>query len=141
MGDKPRAEYPDTLYALSVQQPWANRIASGDKFIETRDWRTRYRGELLIVSSKKPDIPPAGCAVALARLIECRPMRHDDERGACCEWIPGAFAWVLSDIRRLRLPFPVRGRPGLYRVPVTRPLAFQGAVYRASRTHQSQAHI
>ena len=42
-------------------------------------WPTDYRGPLLIVSSKSPPIHPAGCAVAAATLVECRPMTRADE--------------------------------------------------------------
>jgi hypothetical protein len=109
--------------ALSVKQPWASLIASGKKTIETRTWATTYRGPLLIVSSKKPDIPPAGCALALVRLVGCWPMRGCDEEGACCGWYEGAWAWRLADIRRLK-PFPVRGALGIYRVRLDHPLDF-----------------
>ncbi len=51
------------MKALSVKQPWANAIASGEKTIETRKWFADYRGPLLIVSSKQPRIQPAGCAI------------------------------------------------------------------------------
>ena len=78
---------------------------------------TDYRGLLLIVSSKTPDIPPAGCAVALATLVECRPMTRSDESAARCAVYSGAFAWVLRDIRRLKA-FPVKGRLGIYNVVV-----------------------
>ena len=105
------------LKALSVKQPWANMIAAGEKTIETRRWPTDYRGPLLIVSSKTPDIPPAGCAVALATLVDCRPMTRLDEPNARCTVYPGAFAWVLRDVRRLRA-FPVKGRLGIYDVLV-----------------------
>ena len=103
------------MKALSVRQPWANLIAAGEKTIETRTWATNYRGEILIVSSKKPRIEPAGYAVALARLVECRPMTKNDEVAACCEIYPNAFAWVLEDVRPVR-PFPVRGQLGVYEV-------------------------
>ena len=56
------------MKALSVKQPWANMIASGEKTIETRTWMTSYRGQVLIVSSKQPRIKPAGCAVAVVTL-------------------------------------------------------------------------
>jgi hypothetical protein len=105
------------LKALSLKQPWANMIAAGAKTIETRRWPTDYRGPLLIVSSKTPNIPPAGCAVALATLVECRPMTRLDEQSARCAVYPGAFAWVLRDIRRLKA-FSVKGRLGLYDVVV-----------------------
>jgi hypothetical protein len=105
------------MKALSVKQPWANAIAAGEKSIETRTWSTDYRGELLIVSSKLPNIEPAGCAVAIATLIDCRPMSVLDEPAAQCRRYPGAVAWVLQNIRRLH-PFPVRGQTGLYDVDI-----------------------
>lgn len=43
------------MKALSVKQPWAALIASGQKTIETRTWPTKYRGALLICSSAKPE--------------------------------------------------------------------------------------
>lgn len=107
------------MKALSIKQPWANLIASGEKTIETRTWATEYRGELLLVSSKTPKIEPAGCAVAIAQLIDCRPMTKADEAAARCEVYPRAFAWVLGDVRPIE-PFPVKGSLGIYDAPVRR---------------------
>lgn len=42
------------MKCLSVKQPWAGLIQQGPKIIETRTWATPYRGDLVIVSSKKP---------------------------------------------------------------------------------------
>lgn len=103
------------MKALSVKQPWANLIAQGLKTIETRLWATNYRGPLLIVSSKTPDIAPAGCGLAIVRVVDCRPMTARDQSAARCAPYAGAFAWVLDDIRPLK-PFPVKGRLGLYEV-------------------------
>jgi hypothetical protein len=106
-----------SIKALSVKQPWANMIASGQKTIETRLWPTEYRGSLLIVSSKTPDIHPAGYAVAIAQLVDCRPMNPSDEKAAHCPCYPGAFSWVFSDVRRIPI-FPVHGKLGLYDVSI-----------------------
>jgi hypothetical protein len=103
------------MKALSVQQPWASLIASGRKTIETRKWKTDYRGDLLIVSSKRPKIEPAGCALAIVRLVNCRPMTPEDEAASCCSLYPGAYAWELGSVRAIE-PFPVKGRLGLYEV-------------------------
>jgi len=103
------------MKALSVKQPWANLIAAGEKTIETRTWATDYRGELLIVSSKSPPIEPAGSTVAIAKLVECRPMSVADEEAACCDIYPRAVAWVLEGVRPVE-PFPIRGQLGIYAV-------------------------
>jgi hypothetical protein len=109
----PTAVAPRTITAISVKQPYANLIASGQKTIETRSWPTDHRGDLLIVSSRNPAIAPAGCAVAIVRVVDCRPMTKHDEAAACCRLYAGAWAWILSDIRRVR-PWPVRGQLRLF---------------------------
>lgn len=42
------------MKAITVWQPWASLLATGKKHIETRSWRTNYRGEILIHAAKKP---------------------------------------------------------------------------------------
>ena len=34
---------------ITVRQPWATLLATGKKRIETRSWKTKYRGELYIL--------------------------------------------------------------------------------------------
>lgn len=105
------------MKALSVKQPWANLITSGEKSIETRTWGTEYRGPLLIVSSRTPRIAPAGYAVALVDVVECRPMMLSDEKGARCPVYDNAIAWLLRNIRAIE-PFPVKGQLGVFDVDV-----------------------
>lgn len=40
------------MKALSLTQPWATLVALGEKRIETRSWRTDYRGPLAIHAAK-----------------------------------------------------------------------------------------
>lgn len=40
------------MRALSLTQPWATLIAIGAKRVETRSWRTSFRGEIAIHASK-----------------------------------------------------------------------------------------
>lgn len=102
------------IKALTMKQPWASMIASGQKTIETRTWGTRYRGDILITASKKPEGQgPTGCALAIVRLVNCRPMTKEDELAACCEIYPRAVAWELEDIRPLA-PFQTKGQMGLW---------------------------
>ncbi len=105
------------MKALSVKQPWANMIARGEKTIELRSWRTRYRGDLMICSSALPDIPPAGAALAIVKLVYCKKATQADEERACCVVRVGRdFAWILENVRRIR-PWPVKGAQGLFNVP------------------------
>src|SRR2546429_293272 len=104
------------MKAISLKQPWANLVASGCKTIETRTWPTKYRGKILIVSSKSPaNLGPAGTALAIAEIVDCRPMTEEDEDAACCKIYPRAQAWVLKDIRKIE-PFAVKGQLGIYDV-------------------------
>jgi hypothetical protein len=40
------------MKAITLYQPWATLVAIGEKTYETRSWKTDYRGELAIHSSK-----------------------------------------------------------------------------------------
>jgi hypothetical protein len=110
---------------LCTKQPYASWIAEGRKTIETRTWRTNFRGKLLIASSQGRDLLrrleldcadyPTGMALATARVVNCRPMTKEDEHAACCELYPRAWAWLLADIAKVK-PFPVKGQLGLFEV-------------------------
>ena len=113
------------MKALSVKQPYANYIASGKKTIETRTWNTKYRGYVIIVSSINPKIEPAGKALAIAKIVDSRPMIKQDEDKACCKIYPKAFSWILEDIRQIK-PFPVKGKLGLYDIPNYGPTGVTG---------------
>jgi hypothetical protein len=103
------------MKALSIKQPWANLIATGKKTIETRTWATLYRGELLLASSKCPRVYPAGYALAVARLVDCRPMTKADCEAAQCDLYPGAVSWVLEEVHAIE-PFPIKGHLGIFDV-------------------------
>lgn len=40
------------MKAITLTQPWATLVALGEKKIETRSWRTNYRGPLAIHAAK-----------------------------------------------------------------------------------------
>lgn len=102
------------MKALSVKQPWANMIARGEKTIELRSWGTKHRGDLLICSSKQPNIAPAGRALAIANMVDCRPATQKDEAAACSViWVGTDVSWVFENVRRIT-PFPVTGAQGLF---------------------------
>ncbi len=103
------------MKALSIKEPYASMILNGKKTIETRTWKTRHRGRLLLCASKEPESSISGHAFAVCRLVDIRPMKQEDELDACCRLYPGAFSWFLEDITPVEL-FPVRGYPGLFNV-------------------------
>lgn len=123
------------MKALSVKQPWASFIAAGIKTIECRSWPTKYRGELLICSSKGDSIldvePPAnelllpgGMALAVVDLVDCRRMTPDDLEAAMVPYdsdrkdkLLQEYAWLLK--RKFEIiPVPVKGKLGVYNLDI-----------------------
>lgn len=102
--------------AISLKEPWASLILKGKKTIETRTWKTNYRGVLLICVSKTPNSEISGKAIAVANLVDCRLMTKEDENKACCKIYAGAYSWVLASVKPIK-KFVVKGRLGLYDVP------------------------
>ena len=95
------------MKALTLRQPWATLVAIGAKKIETRSWRTKYRGPLLIHASK-------GMSQAEVEFSWCKPV-HDALRSvgidpAKFEFPRGAIlaVAVLDDCKEIgpHTPFP-----------------------------------
>lgn len=118
------------MKALSLKQPWANLICEGFKTIETRKWNTKYRGDLLICSSKSFDAwnsrllveygisdAPYGMALCVVELYDCKPMTEDDIEAACCDEYPSAHSFFLRNIRPIK-PLPVKGQLNIFNVDV-----------------------
>jgi activating signal cointegrator 1 len=140
------------IRALSVYQPWASAVALGLKRYETRSWATRYRGPLLIHASKRWTIgertahykairklgilsvpggviddfrvlPPLGCIVAIADLVECRSTSEGSQLGLTelerlfGDFGPGRYAWQLANVIPLPEPVPCKGARGLWEPP------------------------
>ncbi len=105
------------MKAISLKEPWASLVMNGKKTIETRVWQTKYRGKLLICASAIPKSEVSGNAIAVANLVDCRPMTKADERQACCAVYDGAYSWVLNKVKPIT-PFKVKGRLRLFNVTV-----------------------
>jgi hypothetical protein len=100
------------MKTLSIRSPWWEKILSGEKTIETRTWKTNYRGDFLICATK-----PYGQAVAIAELVDCRPMQPEDWSKACCREYPNAWAFVFKNVRIIK-PFTVRGKLSFFEVNI-----------------------
>ena len=103
------------MKALSIKEPYASKILNEEKTIETRIWKTSYRGDILLCASKKPKSAISGDAFAIAELVFCRPMLDTDEWQACCEIYDGAYSWVFKNIRKIE-QFLVKGQNRLFEV-------------------------
>lgn len=118
---------PLGMMALTVRQPWASLIISGQKNVENRCWSTQYRGRLAIHAAKTIDedgyeivenqlgltIPrslPRGLVLGTVTL-------HSVVADASSPWaLPGCWHWCLSDPRPFRTPFHARGQIGLWKI-------------------------
>lgn len=121
--------------ALSVQHPWAWLIVHADEYedpkrIENRDWRTRYRGPLLIHAGKTFDRSGYESVVDVRPdLLEVMPSPAEFERGGivgrvevidCVDhspsiWYRGAYGFVLQGAQPTAF-VPCRGRLSFFEV-------------------------
>lgn len=117
------------MKALSIKQPWAFLISTGQKTIELRSWQTSYRGELLICASASEKnawvvdgdleyLLPFGVMICVVDLVDVRPATQNDELLAFAEGekLDGLYAWVLENPRDVMLE-KVIGRLRLFDVP------------------------
>jgi hypothetical protein len=130
------------MHALSVMQPWAALIVLGVKRIETRSWRTGFRGRLAVhASSQLPpgyhDLSrrepirsairrspwnrlPRGVLLGTVELRDCVRVEELDalseSERSFGDFVPGRWAWLLADPRPLPELVAVRGWPGVFEV-------------------------
>lgn len=108
------------MKAISIRQPWAHLITTGEKTVECRSWQTNYRGDLLICSSALPKIKNTipGHALCVVRLDSIEPFKRKHLYDACFDEMPDGkeFAWHLTDMRIIK-PFPVKGKLNFFNVP------------------------
>jgi hypothetical protein len=58
----------DDIRGLSLTQPWATLIALGVKRVETRSWRTHYRGPILVHAARSMPVD-RGQALSFGRWV------------------------------------------------------------------------
>ena len=130
----------EEIKCITVCQPYAHLIATGEKRVENRTWPTPYRGPLLIQAGKSrawldgdsdSDLLAKfgeplhfGAIVGRAALIECLHIdqivagRWDRE----FPWLKdhhhtnGPWCWVLDGIEHFATPIPYVGRQRLFAV-------------------------
>jgi len=144
--DPPAEAYPpiDELVelpvrAVTVSQPFAELIASGEKWVENRTWPTGYRGPVAIHAGKglqylnrrELERYYAGGVVAVAELVACvrldrlqagNPVEFQSLRDCGVappellqhSYASGPWCWVLQDVQRCEF-VPCRGALGLWK--------------------------
>ena len=105
------------IKALSIHPDFALSIFTGGKTVECRTWKTDYRGDLLICSTRKKvkgTIP--GHALCVVKLADIQPFRRKHLKAAqmsSTDYQPGLYAWILEDVRTI-IPFEVKGKLSLW---------------------------
>jgi hypothetical protein len=116
------------MKALSLWQPWAQLIVTGEKRVETRGWPTKICGEIAIHAAKrKPDETlhfadlPLGAVVGTVEIMDCVPIeelygsQYDTElERSYGDWARGRYGWILRNPKRLEAPIPAAGHQGFW---------------------------
>lgn len=127
------------MKVISLTEPFATLIKEKKKRIETRSWKTSYRGELYIHASSTR-VPKEwkenkelmnlvqeeltfGKIICKCNLVDCIEMteewidkikKEQPEEYACGIYEKGRYAWVLEKIEPLEEPITVKGHLGIW---------------------------
>lgn len=121
------------MKVLSIKEPYATLIKNNKKLIETRSWKTNYRGELYIHASltkAKSELNYCnnlelnyGKIICKCNLVNCvymtkefvENMKNNNfdeyELGIYEE---GRYAWILDEITPIEKPIIAKGKLGIW---------------------------
>lgn len=128
------------MKVLSIREPFASLIKNKNKYIETRSFKTNYRGELYIHASiskisdnvrKRKELMKIingmkfeyGYILCRCNLVDCiymtkeyiEKMRNNNYQEYICGYYEeGRYAWILDDIEILDIPIKVKGQLGIW---------------------------
>ncbi len=127
------------MKVLTIKEPFATLIKNKIKYIETRSWKTNYRGELYIqagVAKVRKDVRERkelsklykeddlqfGYIICKCNLVDCIYMteefiKQEKEKNIdnfiAGHYEVGRYAWVLEDIESIT-PIKVKGQLGIW---------------------------
>lgn len=128
------------MKVLSLKEPFATLIKNNKKYIETRSWKTNYRGELYIHASISKidkgiydqkeliklidnDTMNYGYIICKCELVDCIEMTDDYihdiknneyQQFICGEYRIGRYAWILKNIEPLENRIFAKGKLGIW---------------------------
>lgn len=124
------------MKVLSIREPYASLIKDEIKYIETRSWKTNYRGKILIHSCKgkypiKDKVKHLvdeknlkfGFIICEAELVDCIYIdknyqelikKENLDNYLCGDYTEGRYAWVLKNVKELNEPIEIGGQLGLW---------------------------
>lgn len=127
------------MKVLTIREPFATLIKNKVKYIETRSWKTNYRGELYIhsgLAKLSKDIKERknlselyneddlkyGYIICKCNLVDCIYMtdefiKEEKEKNPnnfiAGRYEVGRYAWVLDDIEPIK-PIEAKGKLGIW---------------------------
>lgn len=126
------------MKVISIKEPFATLITNGIKRIETRSWKTNYRGELFIHASGKnlakefltndfvvdliKDMNMNyGNIICKCNLVDCVYMdekflefiKQNPTEYSLGEYKLGRYAWILENIEPIN-PIPAKGQLNIW---------------------------
>jgi len=121
------------MKVLSIKEPFASLVATGQKKFETRSWKTKYRGEIYIHSSITPGKkderiitlsklvdPKPGYILCKCQLVDCIYMDEefineikDTAEYKFGHYEVGRYAWKLEKVE-LIAPIFAKGKLGIW---------------------------
>ena len=126
------------MKVISIKEPFATLITNGIKRIETRSWKTNYRGELFIHASGKSlakefltndfvvDLIKDmnmnyGNIICRCNLVDCVYMdekflefiKQNPTEYNLGEYKLGRYAWILENIEPIN-PIPAKGQLNIW---------------------------
>ena len=128
------------MKVLSIREPFATLIKEKKKLVETRSFKTNYRGELYIHASvTKIDKETRnrkelfdllgnesfnfGMIICKCKLVDCIYMtkeyvedikKNHYQEYICGEYKEGRYAWILDSIEPLEEPIKAKGQLGIW---------------------------
>ena len=126
------------MKCLSISQPFADLIVSGEKTIELRKWNTNFRGEFLIHAPIKIRIEDCkrlkitkklvtGAIIGKADLYDVKKYNSSKEvkndqkfHFASKNFQDKTFGFKIKNVKPLRIPIPWKGQLGFFDVELSK---------------------
>ena len=126
------------MKVISIKEPFATLIRNGDKKIETRSWKTNYRGELFIHASGKNIAKEFlindyvvslidglnmnyGNIICQGNLVDCvymdekflNSIKEDEKEFKLGLYELGRYAWIFENVEPI-YPIPAKGQLNIW---------------------------
>lgn len=126
----------ETLYGISIRQPWLDMIVLGVKTMDIRTWQVKRRGIVALHAPRRIDFSaayfygykspwnlPRAKIVAIADIDDVLALESDSwqtflhQHRQPLPMADGAYGVILTNVRALKVPVGCRGRQMLFPLP------------------------